>query len=178
MCTVDDAISAVVGVVEVIGMVQHNKAETAKSKYRIEVLNQQAQTAKKEAVNTRQEGIEESRRKKLKSILLMNEEAARYAANNIALSSQTAVNSIDDYKLNGELDALNTIKNYEKRAQSYERQAQQYYQNAALTAFNNKLNTQNNLFNAGLRLVKFGQSSIKHNEKFLTNKFKELRNAN
>ncbi len=179
MCTItpQDVVSIVTGIVEVVGMVQYNKAQNVKAKYRVEQLKTQAKNAQKEAAFERQEGIEDSRRKKLQSILMMSKEASKFAAGNIALSSQTAINAVDDVKLSGELDALNTLKVSEKRAEAYERQANEYYKNAALTAFNAKVSTKNNIFSASTRILNYGKNYYKKNEKVINQKFKEWKNA-
>ncbi len=157
MCTVEMALIGAFTALQTVKNIQNTNYDNVRTKYKNQILSLNAKQSLANAAYERQEGIEQARQKKLNYILNMGKEASKFAAGNIALSSQTAINAIDDYKLNGELDALNTIKNSEKRAQSYERQAQQYYQNAALNTFNNKLNRKNNLFSIGSNLLNFGQ---------------------
>lgn len=94
--------------------------------------------AQAQAVAERQEGIENSRKEKLKSILAAGDLETNIASGNISLSSQTAANILETEKLNGENDALTTLKSANKRADSYMQRAREYYENAQLTSFNTK----------------------------------------
>ena len=86
----------------------------------------------------------------------MGKVKSKIASGNIALSSQTALNLVDDEKLNGELSALNTLKVSQRRSDAYLQQTGQYYSNAQLNSFNNKNNYKNNLFSAATCLLDTG----------------------
>lgn len=118
--------------------------ERSAAKYQIDILRHDAKQSLQDAADERQSGLEESRRKRLQSILNMEKEKANIAAGNIALSSSTARNIISDEKEKGELDALLTINSSEKSAQNYTRQSKKYYQNASLLSAKSK----NKLFNS------------------------------
>jgi hypothetical protein len=123
----------------------HDDRKVAKQE--VQTLVNKAHKAENEAIYERQEGIEEARRKKLKSILSMGEQQTKIAANNISLSSDMAINLVDDEKLNGELEALNTLKSSEHKAENYMSQAKEYYDNASLKAFNYNTNSTNKVIN-------------------------------
>ena len=114
--------------------------------YQATLMMEQGRQAERETAYQRQEGIEEARRKKLNAILKMGDKKAAIAARNIALSSQTALNLVDDEKLNGELNALTTLKKSEYTAKAYMDRANDYYRKAGLQSFKTKNN-----YRAGLR---------------------------
>ncbi len=120
--------------------------------YQAALMLEQGRQAEREAAYQRQEGIEEARRQKLNAILKMGDKKAAIAARNIALSSQTALNTVDDEKLNGELNALTTLKNSERKAQTYIDRANDYYRNAQLQSFQTKKKYRENLYNFGTNL--------------------------
>lgn len=117
--------------------------EKREAEYQTEILRTEARQAKAQATEERQSGIEEARRIRLKSILNMSETKTDIASGNINLFSSTALNLLSDDKLNGELDALVTLKNSESKAKSYIRQSQKYYKDAALKVHQ----TKNKFFN-------------------------------
>lgn len=117
--------------------------EKREAEYQTEILRTEAREAKAQATEERQSGIEEARRTRLKSILNMSETKTDIASGNINLFSSTALNLVSDDKLNGELDALVTLKNSESRAKGYIRQSQKYYKDAALKVHQ----TKNKFFN-------------------------------
>ena len=77
--------------------------------YQSSLMILQGKQAEQEAAYQRQEGIEEARRQKLNAILRMGDKKTAIAGRNIALSSQTALNTVEDEKINGELNALTTL---------------------------------------------------------------------
>ena len=139
------------------------KAVEAKQEveYQTELLKTEAKQAEEKAVDERQTGIEEARRIRLKSILNMSETKTDIASGNISISSPTSLNILSDEKLNGELDALVTLKNSEVRAKNYMRQSQKYYKNAALKSFSGKNNFVNTLASSGLSLLSEGNEFAK-----------------
>ncbi len=156
MCTVTLAIMGVTTALETFREYQNANYEKAYGNYKSQLLIQQANQARKNAAYEMQEGIEESRNQKLQSILNMGKVKSKIASGNIALSSQTALNLVDDEKLNGELSALNTLKVSQRRSDAYLQQTGQYYSNAQLNSFNNKNNYKNNLFSAATCLLDTG----------------------
>lgn len=146
MCSIYDAVQAAANLVVAAVEIKEIQTQKAESEYQTEFLTKQAKKAEKDAAYVRQEGIEEARRKRLQSILNMGEEKTNLAAGNIGLSSQMAINIVDDEKLNGELDALTTLKDSEREAQKYMDRAEQYYAQAGLTSFRSKNRYANGLF--------------------------------
>ena len=142
MCVIDDVaniISTSSGMIgNVITGMSNLKLQKAQGIYKTNLMLLEAKQAEKDAAYERQEGIEQARKERLNSILNMGAKKAAFAASNIAVSSQTALNAVDDEKLNGELSALTTLKTSERRAQSYSDRAISLYNNAALNSFNTK----------------------------------------
>lgn len=123
-----------------------NSQKTA-AEYQANIAVQQAEKAKNDAAYERQSGIEEARNQRLQAILNMGDAKTTIAAGNISTSSQTALNIVEDEKLNGELEALTTLKDSEKRAQDYLYQADQYYTQAGLTSFKSKSSFNSSMLN-------------------------------
>ena len=148
MCVLEglNVAQAVVSAFRVVDIFQDARAIKVQSEAESKALIEDAKTAKKQAAVERQEGIEESRRQKLSSILNMQKEKTLFASNNIATTSQTALNIFDDQKLNGELSALNTISESEKRSDKYLQTANDYYKQASLTSLKGKQAYKNTLF--------------------------------
>lgn len=145
MCSIYGAVVAAVNIAVAAAEVKEMQTKKAESKYRVQVLTKQAKKAEQDAAYVRQEGIEEARRKRLNSILNMGEEKTTIAAGNIGLSSQMSINIMDDEKLNGELDALTTLKDADREAENYMYKAEQYYSDAGLTSFLSKQRSSNGL---------------------------------
>ncbi len=112
-----------------------SKTRKAEGKYQASLAVQKAEKARKDAAYERQTGIEEARNQRLQAILNMGEEKANIASANLSTNSQTALNILDDSKLNGELDALTTLKKSDKRANDIMFNSGNYYSGAALTSF-------------------------------------------
>lgn len=147
-----DIFNIVVKVIQTAFQVKKAVEVRKEAKYQTDILREEAKQAKEDAADERQQGIDEARRIRLKSILNMSEIKSDIASNNILLSSQTALNLVSDEKLNGELDALVTIKNSERTAENYLRQSKKYYQNAALKSASSKNNLVNSVSNSILNL--------------------------
>lgn len=176
MCTFLDIAQAVASVAFTAVEIQHARTQKAESEYRANLLRKDAKTAKDNAINERQEGIEDARKQRLQAILNMGEEKTNIAAGNISMSSQTALDILDDEKLNGELNALTTLKKSEERASNYMRQSDRYYSNAALLSFNAKqtyrqrvksllINSTSNLVGLGVHGFDEQRKNIKEKEK-------------
>ena len=78
----------------------------------------------------------------------MGDKRTRIAGSNIALSSQTALYTIEDVKQESELSALDEIKSAKRKSDLYMNRAQSYYQDAQLNAYNVKKNYRNSLLNS------------------------------
>ena len=127
-----DIFNVVIKVVQAAFQVKKAVEVRKEAKYRTDILRQEAKQAKEDAADERQQGLDEARRIRLKSILNMSEMKSDIASNNILLSSKTALNLVTDEKLNVELDALVTLQNSERTAENYLRQSQKYYQNSSI----------------------------------------------
>ena len=95
----------------------------------------------------------------------MSETKTDIASGNINLSSSTSLNLIADEKLNGELDALVTLKNSETRAKNYMNQSQKYYKDAALKSFSGTNDFVNSLASTGLSLASNVSEFVKEYKK-------------
>ena len=149
----------VIGVVEVVTAVataaysvKNAIDEKALAKQQTKNMIEQAKLNEQKAAIERQEGIEEARRKKLDSILNMSEQKANIAASNLGTASQTSLNIIDDEKMNGELEALITTKEADKRVNAYMETSQKYYNQASLNSFNSKIKFNKAIFNSAKNL--------------------------
>lgn len=140
MCVyeVADVVRGAIEIFRAVEIYQEVQATKTQGKMDAGSLLKEAETAKKQAAVEKQEGVEEARRQKLSSILNMAQEKTLFASNNIATSSQTALNVLSDEKLNGELTALNTIKKADERSDKYIEMANDYYKKASLVSFNSK----------------------------------------
>lgn len=133
--------------------IQKTRVQKAEMKIQENQLRTEAKHNEDKAIYERQEGIEESRNRRLKSILNMGEHKTRIAAGNLSLNSQTSSDILNDEEMSGELDALQTMKESEQRADNYMYQADKYYQNAALTSFKAKNAYKTNLMAIGTNLI-------------------------
>lgn len=141
MCVLNPitAVSAVVSLVStaVVGIkntIVANKQQKIAEKQNI----LKAKIAERNAAYERQEGIEDARQKRLKSIQNIGSYKASVAAGNIMTTSESAINLFDDEKLSGELDALKLLNSSERRAESYLNSAQSYYNNAEYLKYKRK----------------------------------------
>ncbi len=148
MCELITIATATAGVLSAVSGIYSAKSQKAAAEYQADLTVQQAEKAEKDAAYERQTGIEEARNQRLQAILDMGDEKAAFAAGNIAVSSQTALNAVDDARLNGELEALTTLRESERTADNYIFQAEQLYANAGLTSFNAKQNYISSSINA------------------------------
>ncbi len=138
MCTANSIAVAVATVVSAALSVQQIQTQKAVTKYQARQMEYQAEQNKKKAEKQRIQGLEEARNKKLQAILRMGDSKTRFAAGNILASSATSLNVNEQHKLNGELEALNTMGNAEDMAENSEFQAEKLYSQAALTSFNSR----------------------------------------
>lgn len=131
---ITEAITAVANVVSAAVQVQEARVEKAQYEYETDLYTSHAKKLENRATTELQNGIEKARRQRLNAILDGAEQTTIIAAGNLGVTSQTSLNIIDDEKLNGELDALTTLKTAEQKHATYIDKANQYYANAALSA--------------------------------------------
>lgn len=119
----------------VVSSVQQGKATQAQMNYQAEVNKRNAEKAQANADDKRQEGVEEARMSRLKTLQKVGLQQAALAANGVDTSEGTALDMIEDTSAMGELDALTTRYNYEKQAVAFEEQANNFKNQANLDVF-------------------------------------------
>lgn len=119
----------------VTSSVQQGKSTQAQMNYQAKVARNNAKIAQANADQKRQEGIEESRLQRMKTIQKVGAQQTAMAANGVDISSGTALDIIEDTSAMGELDALTTRYNYETQALGYEQQANNFNNQANLDVF-------------------------------------------
>lgn len=127
------AVSAIAGTaVSVTSAVQSANAQKAQYEYQSKIAQKNANIAQANADQKRQEGIEEARMQRIKSLQNVGSQQAAMAANGIDVSSGTALDIAEDTAAMGELEALTTRYNYESQALAYEQQAENYNNQSTL----------------------------------------------
>ncbi len=129
--------------------IQQAQTQKAISEYQSKQLLNDAEHTDEQAGEIRQEGIEQARTRKLKSILEMGKEKTDAASGNIATTSDTLLKINENTKLAGELDALNTLRDSEFRAENKIYQADKLYSNLAL----NRYKTSSDYLNSTMRIT-------------------------
>ncbi len=123
------AVSTTMGVVS---SVQSGKAQKAQYEYQAAVDRKNAEIAQSNADMKRQEGIEEARTQRIKTLQAVGSQQAAMAANGFDVSSGTNLDIIEDTSAQGELDALTKQYNKETEALAYENSANNYSNQANL----------------------------------------------
>ena len=137
---------------QVTSGIQQANAQKAQYEYEAQIARNNAKIAQQNADQKRQEGIEEARMLKMKSIQNANSQKAAIASNNIDVNSGNSLNIINDTLTMGELDALNTRYNYETSALNFEQQANNYNNKARLNSIAERnINTPLNVLGTTLR---------------------------
>lgn len=152
--------NAIITAYRTVDVYQESKAIRLQNEMEAEAFMKEAKIAKDQAAVERQEGLEESRRQKLLSILDMQKEKAFFASNNIMTTSETALNVMESEKLNGELMALNTLKEAEKNSDKYLAMANDYYEKASLSTFNAKQTKRTMFKELGKEAFSFASSLV------------------
>lgn len=120
------AIGAIAGIgsagMGAVNSYQQGKAQKAQSEYESQVAQQNAKIAQQNAAMERQQGIEEARLQRIKAAQVIGSQKTAMAANGVDVTQGTALDVIEDTAAMGELDALQTRYNYERKAQAYEMQ--------------------------------------------------------
>lgn len=131
--TISSAVAGIAsGIVGGVSAYQQGKAQQAQAEYQAKVAEDNAKIAQQNASNARQEGIEESRMQRMKTIQAVSSQQATMAANGLDITQGTPLDVIEDTATMGELDALTTQYNAETKAQAYEQQANNFSNQANL----------------------------------------------
>ncbi len=136
------ALSTTMGVVS---SVQQGKSAQAQYNYQAEINRRNAEKAQANADMKRQEGIEEARTQRIKTLQAIGSQQTAMAANGFDISSGTNLDIIEDSAATGELDALTKQYNKETEAVAYENQADNFNNQANLDTFAGK-----NAYKAGI----------------------------
>lgn len=180
MCEIFSLITAAVSVATtaattamgVISGIESSNNAKAQYNYQAELDKRNSIIAQNNADNLRQEGIEETRMKRIQTIQSIANQQVGMAANNIDVSTGTPLDIIEDTAAIGELEA-NTIRyKSEQNAQSYENQAYNYNQQASLDKINASNRDKQFIYNTTLA----GMNSLNRtfgNSKRLNNKTSE-----
>lgn len=133
MCDITSAIGIISAITTVASTafgvyssIQQGKAQQAEYNYQASVARQNAKIAQENAAMERQQGIEEARLQRMKAAQAIGSQKAAMAANGVDVSQGTALDVIEDTAAMGELDALQTQYNYERRALAYETQSDNF----------------------------------------------------
>lgn len=111
---------------------QAGKAQIAQNEYQARMAEENAKIAQQNAAMERQQGIEEARLQRIKVAQAIGSQKTAMAANGVDITQGTALDVIEDTAAMGELDALQTRYNYERKALAYEAQGYNYSNQANL----------------------------------------------
>lgn len=139
------AAGAIGGVVSGVSAYQQGKSQQAMYDYQSQVATNNAKIANNNAALERQEGIEESRLQRMKTIQAVGNQQAAMAANGLDITQGTPLDVIEDTSAMGELDALQVQYNSERKALAYEAQANNFTNQANLDSIAGQ-----NAYSAGL----------------------------
>ena len=123
---------------------QQGKQQQAMYNYQAQTAQENAKIADNNAKLERQQGIEEARLQRIKTLQAAGSQQTAMAANGIDVTQGTSLDVIEDTAAMGELDALQTRYNYERKALAYEAQADNYSNQANLDVIAGK-----NAYSAG-----------------------------
>ncbi|MDD3238224.1 MAG: hypothetical protein PHV37_09035 [Candidatus Gastranaerophilales bacterium] len=129
----------------VVSSVEQGKAQQAQYDYQTQVAANNAKIAENNAAAQRQQGIEESRMQRIKTMQAVGSQQAAMAANGLDVTQGTPLDVIEDTAAMGELDALNTQYNYEEKARAYYQKSNNFTNQAAMDSIAGK-----NAYSAGI----------------------------
>lgn len=132
----------------VTSAVQQGKAAEKQANYQAAVNRNNAQIAQNNANMERQQGIEDARLQRMKTLQKIGTQQAGMAANGLDITQGTALDVIEDTAAIGELDAMTAQFNQERKAQAYESQAGNFLNQANLDVFAGKNAYQAGMMNA------------------------------
>lgn len=131
--SIGSAIAGIVGTaVSVVGGIQQAKAQQQEAEYQAQVSAQNAKIANENAAQVRQQGIEDARNQRLKALSTIGTQKVQMAANGFNVGEGSALDTIEDTAMLGEMDALSTMYNAEQHALNYEQQATNFQNQANL----------------------------------------------
>lgn len=136
--TISTAIALASTAIGVTSSVQQGKSTEAQYKAQANVAKQNAIAAQENADMKRQEGIEEARTQRIRTLQAIGSQQTAMAANGFDVSSGTNLDIIEDSAAQGELDALTKQYNKETEAVAFERQANNFNNQANLDSFAGK----------------------------------------
>lgn len=120
-------IAAVAGTaMSTVSAIQQGKAQEEQYRYQARVAQENAEIAENNAATERQQGIEEARLQRIKAAQVIGSQKTSMAANGVDVTQGTALDVIEDTAAMGELDALQTRYNYERKALAYEAEANNF----------------------------------------------------
>jgi hypothetical protein len=120
------------------GSYKEGQATKQANGFQAGIYQNNAVTAKQNASNERQSGIEDARRVRIQTIQKMSMQKAAMAANGLDINEGTAVDLTADTASMGELDALTTMHNSELKARNYENTANDFTSQAQLSLISGK----------------------------------------
>jgi len=130
------AIGAIAGIgssaMGAVSSYQQGKAQQQQYNYQAKVAQENARIEQQNASMERQQGIEEARLQRIKASQAIGSQKTAMAANGVDVTQGTALDVIEDTAAMGELDALQTRYNYERKAQAYEAQGYNFQNQANL----------------------------------------------
>lgn len=121
-----------------ISSYQQGKQQQAMYNYQAQVNQENAKIAQQNARETRQQGLEEERLQRMKTLQNIGSQQAAMAANGIDVTQGTPLDVIEDTAAIGELDALQTRYNFEKKALAFDQTANEYQNQANLDIISGK----------------------------------------
>ena len=133
------AITAIAGTaVSAFGQYKEGQATKAANEYQAQVYENNSHIAKQNAINERQLGVEEARKIRIQTLSKIGSQRSAMAANGIDINQGTATDLTSGTAEVGELDALTTMYNSEKRAINYENSANDFTNQANLSRMSAK----------------------------------------
>lgn len=120
------------------------KQQQAMYNYQAQVDRQNAKIANENAAQERQQGLEEARLQRMKTLQVVGSQQAAMAANGMDITQGTSLDIIEDTAAMGELDALQIEHNYERKALAYEQQANNFINQSNMDVISGK-----NAYSAG-----------------------------
>lgn len=127
------------------GNYQQGKITREANEYQAQIDNNNAQIAQRNASYERQQGIEDARKIRIQSMQKMSAQKSAMASNGIDIYQGTPVDLLADTASMGELDALTSMYNSERRAMNYEQQGSDFSNQAIMSNLAGK-----NAFKSGI----------------------------
>lgn len=130
--------------ISAVSSYSQGKQQQAMYNYQAQVAQQNAKIANENAAQERQQGLEEARLQRIKTLQAVGSQQAAMAANGMDITQGTSLDIIEDTAAMGELDALQIEHNAEKKALAYEQQANNFVNQSNIDLISGK-----NAYSAG-----------------------------